>query len=87
MSTVVSLLVFSLGVYHGICGTEPASCLLSFPQAVVYTVPAQQMNLQVAALQEGAKYCARAYTVLGKQHSSSTDTQCVFLTGTRTHTQ
>ncbi|XP_070830037.1 interleukin-20 receptor subunit beta [Chaetodon trifascialis] len=51
-------------------------------QAAVYSMPAEQTMLHVAALQEGAVYCVRAQTVLDKQlHSSSTDTQCVSITG------
>lgn len=49
-------------------------------------MPAEQKMLHVAALQEGAVYCVRAHTVLNTQlHSSSTDTQCVSITGTFHH--
>nr|XP_046263765.1 cytokine receptor family member B16 isoform X2 [Scatophagus argus] len=51
-------------------------------QAAVYTVPAEQMMLQVAALQEGTVYCVRARTVLNTQlYSGNTDSQCVSITG------
>ncbi|XP_070700904.1 interleukin-20 receptor subunit beta [Pempheris klunzingeri] len=51
-------------------------------QAAVYSMPADQGALHVAALQEGAVYCVRAQTVLDSQlHSRSTDTQCVSITG------
>ncbi|XP_070774776.1 interleukin-20 receptor subunit beta [Enoplosus armatus] len=51
-------------------------------QAVVHTMPAEHTMLHVAALQEGAVYCVRAQTILDTQlHSSSTDTQCVPITG------
>ncbi|XP_035490050.2 cytokine receptor family member B16 isoform X2 [Scophthalmus maximus] len=51
-------------------------------QAVVYSMPAEQAVQHVPALQEGAVYCVRAQTILGTQlQSSSTDTQCVPITG------
>ncbi|XP_034410766.1 cytokine receptor family member B16 isoform X3 [Cyclopterus lumpus] len=51
-------------------------------QAVVYTMPADQAVLHVAALQEGAEYCVRAQTVLDARiRSGSTDAECVFITG------
>lgn len=51
-------------------------------QAVVHTMPAEQRMLDVTGLQEGAEYCIRAQTVLSTQlHSSSTDTQCVSISG------
>ncbi|KAM6989470.1 interleukin-20 receptor subunit beta isoform 2-T2 [Tautogolabrus adspersus] len=51
-------------------------------QAVVYTMPSEQKVLHVAALQEGVEYCVRAQTALNTQlHSSSSDTQCVSITG------
>ncbi|KAM9349499.1 interleukin-20 receptor subunit beta [Symphorus nematophorus] len=51
------------------------------PQAVVYSMPAEKMPLDVGDLQEGAQYCVRAQTVLDtQQHSSSTNTQCVSIT-------
>ncbi|XP_041805780.1 cytokine receptor family member B16 isoform X2 [Chelmon rostratus] len=51
-------------------------------QAAVYSMPAEQKMLHVAALQEGAVYCVTAQTVLNKQlFSSSSDTQCVSITG------
>lgn len=58
--------------------------VLSCPaQAIVHTMPAEQRMLDVAALQEGVEYCVRAQTVLSTQlHSSSTDTQCVSISGT-----
>ncbi|XP_068582230.1 interleukin-20 receptor subunit beta [Cebidichthys violaceus] len=51
-------------------------------QAAVYAMPAEQTVLHVAALQEGAEYCVRARTILDTHiHSSSTDTECVSITG------
>ncbi|XP_073347827.1 interleukin-20 receptor subunit beta [Pagrus major] len=58
------------------------SSLVVFVQASIYMLPAEQTMLHVAALQEGAEYCVRAQTVLNSQlYSSSTATQCVFITG------
>ncbi|XP_026230680.1 cytokine receptor family member B16 isoform X2 [Anabas testudineus] len=52
-------------------------------QAAVYTVPAEQMVLQLPDLQEGAEYCVTAQTVLHtQQRSSSTEAHCVSITGT-----
>ena len=56
--------------------------ILSRSQAAVYTMPAEQSTLPVHALQEGAVYCVTAQTVLDTQLSSSTDAQCVTITGT-----
>ncbi|XP_037313882.2 cytokine receptor family member B16 [Pungitius pungitius] len=51
-------------------------------QAAVYSMPAEQGVLHVAALQEGAQYCVRAHTVLYTRiNSSSTDTECVSIAG------
>ncbi|KAM8849554.1 interleukin-20 receptor subunit beta [Spinachia spinachia] len=51
-------------------------------QAAVYSMPAEQVVLHVAALQEGAQYCVRAHTVLYRRiNSSSTDTECVSIAG------
>ncbi|XP_032366051.1 interleukin-20 receptor subunit beta [Etheostoma spectabile] len=51
-------------------------------QADVYTRPAEQTPLHVAALQDGAVYCVRAHIVLNTHLSSrSTETQCVSITG------
>ncbi|KAM3605164.1 uncharacterized protein V6R79_021606 [Siganus canaliculatus] len=50
-------------------------------QAELYSVPAEQRSLSVAALQDGAEYCVRAQTVVAPGlHSNSSDTQCVALT-------
>ncbi|XP_069367562.1 interleukin-20 receptor subunit beta isoform X2 [Paralichthys olivaceus] len=51
-------------------------------QAKLYSVSAEQAELEVNALEEGARYCVTAQTVLGTQEqSSSTDAQCVSITG------
>ncbi|XP_041658904.1 cytokine receptor family member B16 [Cheilinus undulatus] len=51
-------------------------------QADVYKMPSEQKVLHVTALQEGAEYCVRAQTTLYPElHSSSTDAQCVSITG------
>ncbi|TMS09877.1 Interleukin-20 receptor subunit beta [Larimichthys crocea] len=51
-------------------------------QAAVYPMPAEQKLFHLDALQEGAVYCVTAQTVMGSNlHSSSTDTQCVPITG------
>ncbi|XP_059201267.1 cytokine receptor family member B16 [Centropristis striata] len=51
-------------------------------QAAVYTLPAERTPLHVPDLQDGAAYCVRAQTVLDTDlHSSTTDTQCVSITG------
>ncbi|XP_062260602.1 cytokine receptor family member B16 isoform X2 [Platichthys flesus] len=51
-------------------------------QAQVYSVTAEEAELEVAALQEGERYCVRAQSFMGTQlQSSSTDTQCVSITG------
>ncbi|XP_028283209.1 interleukin-20 receptor subunit beta [Parambassis ranga] len=51
-------------------------------QAVVHSMPAEQKQLTVPALQAGTVYCVRAQTVLDAQlKSSNTDTQCVTITG------
>ncbi|XP_056266558.1 cytokine receptor family member B16 isoform X2 [Pseudoliparis swirei] len=51
-------------------------------QAVVYTMPAEQAVLHVAALQEGVVYCVRAQTVLDARiHSGSTGAECVTIAG------
>ncbi|XP_075993701.1 interleukin-20 receptor subunit beta [Genypterus blacodes] len=51
-------------------------------QAAVHVVPAQQTALHVSALQEGAVYCATAQALLDTNvSSSSTDAQCVSITG------
>nr|XP_040028348.1 cytokine receptor family member B16 isoform X2 [Gasterosteus aculeatus aculeatus] len=50
-------------------------------QAAVYSMPAEQVVLHVAALQEGAQYCVRAHTALHTRNSSSTDTECVSIAG------
>ncbi|XP_078121251.1 interleukin-20 receptor subunit beta [Sander vitreus] len=51
-------------------------------QADVYMLPAEQTPLHVADLQDGAVYCVRAHTVLDTHlRSSSTDAQCVSITG------
>lgn len=45
-------------------------------------MPAEQTVLLVPALQEGAVYCVRAHTILDNRlRSSSTDPQCVSITG------
>ncbi|CAB1436772.1 unnamed protein product [Pleuronectes platessa] len=50
-------------------------------QAQVYSVSAEEAELEVAALQEGERYCVRAQSFMGTQlQSSSTDTQCVSIT-------
>ncbi|CAJ1073057.1 cytokine receptor family member B16 [Xyrichtys novacula] len=51
-------------------------------QADVFTVPSGQKVLHIAALQEDEVYCIRAHTTVNTElHSSSTDTQCVHITG------
>uniref|UniRef100_UPI0037E70D27 interleukin-20 receptor subunit beta n=1 Tax=Semicossyphus pulcher TaxID=241346 RepID=UPI0037E70D27 len=52
-------------------------------QPTVYRMPPEQTVLHVAALQEGAMYCVRAQADVNTQlhSSSSTDTQCVSITG------
>ncbi|XP_029380851.1 interleukin-20 receptor subunit beta [Echeneis naucrates] len=50
-------------------------------QAVVYTMPAEQKVLNVAALQEGALYCVRAQTILTTRLRSATTENCVSFTG------
>ncbi|XP_060940468.1 cytokine receptor family member B16 [Limanda limanda] len=51
-------------------------------QAQVYSVSAEEAELEVDALQEGGRYCVRAQSFMGTQvQSSSTDTQCVSIPG------
>ncbi|XP_008294043.1 interleukin-20 receptor subunit beta [Stegastes partitus] len=51
-------------------------------QAAVFSMPAEQTVLHIAALQVGAMYCFRAQIVLDSGlHSSSTDARCVSITG------
>uniref|UniRef100_A0A665UNV2 Fibronectin type-III domain-containing protein n=1 Tax=Echeneis naucrates TaxID=173247 RepID=A0A665UNV2_ECHNA len=53
--------------------------------AVVYTMPAEQKVLNVAALQEGALYCVRAQTILTTRLRSATTENCVSFTGSGKH--
>ncbi|XP_074545425.1 interleukin-20 receptor subunit beta [Halichoeres trimaculatus] len=67
ITTVVSVMVWKKG---------------NEQKATHYTMPSEQKELHVAALQEGVVYCVRAQTALSTQlSSSSTDTQCVPITG------
>ncbi|XP_030607854.1 interleukin-20 receptor subunit beta [Archocentrus centrarchus] len=51
-------------------------------QAVVHSVPAEQAELNIADLQEGAVYCITAQTVLSSTlRSNNTAPQCVSITG------
>ncbi|XP_051809152.1 cytokine receptor family member B16 [Acanthochromis polyacanthus] len=51
-------------------------------QAAVFSMPAEQTVLHVAALQVGVMYCVSAQVVLDSRlHSSSTDIRCVSITG------
>ncbi|XP_039672240.1 cytokine receptor family member B16 [Perca fluviatilis] len=51
-------------------------------QADVYLIPAEQTPLHVPALQDGVVYCVKAHIVLYTHLcSSSTDAQCVSITG------
>lgn len=89
--TVPEMTVTAAGdALHVLFGQFPLTAVVSVTvwksdnelQAAVYTVPAEQKALHIAALQEGAQYCVRAQTVLGSQlHSNSTKAHCVSIIG------